>query len=1848
MAFNYKLSLPSGRSVSISSPNELSDDELVQLSNDETKAHREENLAAAKKENWIKFNTERPSIADALAGLEGPDMTPHMGLQDEDRVRFKKASVGDEITMSTGDKVIKVDDSNFALPNAWDQRGGIATGAAANAIPGLSALATGAMTGAKLGGGIAGTIGGAVVGAATALGAKYLQNKGLEAIAPELLAEEQKTAERYPIGYKVGSVAASGMKPDLLAPIREKLLNAGIGTGIEGAMQIVQGRLGDEGSLKDLLMAGGENALMGANALGHAVSNKAGSFVTAKTPAQTAIEAAVIKAREEKAIAAQEAAKAEALKQQAASQSDVVTALGDVSAGEHLATATATANKTATRIVTPPEPLELKGVPQPSEPLIAAEDTALAESLKDKDRTAAVDNWIKKQIIPEETGQQAFRGKLAGELLTKDNLQAAGEAIDARLAKAQEEARIAEEKAKQKLEAGRAESFAREFADSELAAQHETVVDEATKKAFEAGVQQAKMAQAKLAAEKLGNEALTDEAFAQGAQNAKNAISKLSEIAPKEEAKPTEAIKPAEQSKPATAQEVIAASDLPHADNVSGIVALERAKAPEAPVEKSIEVKPEPVAQEAAPVEQPIINIADTPAAKAKRAELAKKLLERKAKVEAAKAAEKAKLEKEQADRLFLTRGIKPKEQGLGEIAPETPPVLEKAAEAKQTTKKQLLEKNHQEANAELAALDAKIEAENAAYPEVVDLAKSLAERGIIHPKQAKEVESVANETKDAADAANVLATALSNAKRKGYVGKAAKAEPSKEAPVASEPIAQEPVKQPSESAISEQGRPEDHRLLLPQEKIGSQDIVPTGNPDNPWASVDVSRVGKKKNDGEIIYRQVPSANKSLKQMVDLRDKLIKNKKSVSEPSKSSEALIGESGITDEAINAQKQKVKDIEENIDFANDEATDPKISNYRKTLAKNVLESSRKQLAIENEKLDAMVNVRKQEVAANEQIQEAKQSKQDRLLEDFQTKAITKDEYLEMGGDPKALPKTKERKRGYGNEAGFGDQSAMVHSGASIIGAGIGYAIGDTPEEKAMYAAIGAGLGLGSAKAALKALAKKNPAAAANIQKASEQAKKQQLENIANPPDRSKETQLAIDSMIHPSDAKDLTHEEIAHNKIWTPAMENHPFLGEIAERVNSVSDNVGEVAPEMKGTMRDMERDKIRMNSDDLNRSLPALKALRELVGDKTFEGPVAELLFNNDEKHLIDALKGLDGGPEIIKGLEDGWFKVRNEKYQALREAFPEKTIGELDNYWHREVVDHHALRKAIDAADPSFSKQALDKARQKKRDSAIEEALDAKKESTGDENAVLTDKEKQEVYNKSHLTNGEEARAITDALFSPTVSGKGGAGGATRSRKLQDIAENLIQYYEPPDVGMVKYLTSTNQTLNTRKYMGKVNDDAAPVWAAGQVDGGIFGKQMADRINSGTISEEGQKRIERNLNAYLKIRKANKFADPFVSKAGYVQVAANLGQLTTALVQLADVFPDLAGLGVKAAIKGYGKAYFKAKGRKTLEDVGLEEGSPEIYEFSKKSGFAEKLLNHGILSLMKITDRMGKEGHLNAVNEYMKQNIEAAKSGDETRSNFKRISRQYQEQFGTKEWEKVIDAYDKGDLNSEAINKFNFNQLADVQPIAKSEMATGKLEAEGISRLAWGLTGFSLRAMSNARRNFVSELRNGRTEEAYKWLAGYVVAQGLAGAVMGAVKDWKNGNDADIQSNLFGAVLQMLSLNRVAVNEITGNKWGDLVADRMYPGLIGVAKDTSHDLGYIAGQLRGENESGPTSFFKNSELLKRATPVGDLIYRNWGLGEAKNDKLQRSRVQQKSDLMKALEPLTGTDSHKRR
>lgn len=530
------------------------------------------------------------------------------------------------------------------------------------------------------------------------------------------------------------------------------------------------------------------------------------------------------------------------------------------------------------------------------------------------------------------------------------------------------------------------------------------------------------------------------------------------------------------------------------------------------------------------------------------------------------------------------------------------------------------------------------------------------------------------------------------------------------------------------------------------------------------------------------------------------------------------------------------------------------------------------------------------------------------------------------------------------------------------------------------------------------------------------------------------------------------------------------------------LGSLSTRIRNISEPVFGRLRRFEFN-IHKNTQDLTDSVDSFLAPFSSL-NKTLKSDIARHLYNGDFK----AARGLMP-KEIRTAFQENVEPLLSNIGDELINTG--HTFTKLENYFPRLVKDLEGLQKSLGV----------------KERGVFEKALQNYADSKGTTVAQLTPQEKASVLDLQIRGYG--------------IKIDGGKPRFAKERQIENLTPEQLKYYASPEESLAMYIRGAVNDIQKRKFVGR----NAKYDKSGLIDyEASVGAIVRKEIDEGNIPAARQQELEELLRArFIGGDQTPHVANATLRDIGYLGTIANP---ISAITQLGD-------LGVTGSLKGFRNTIASMFGEKkvNLVSIGMENAVAKELTHGDIRKTA-KALNKALgLSLFKRVDKLTKETHINASLKKAKQMVKTEKGEAQFR----------------KEWSKVygddIDAL-VADLKTGNISenvKFHlFNELADIQPIALSEMPETYLTRPN-HRILYMLKSFTLKQYDIVRRQIVQEYKKGNKMNAIKratLYAGYLTA---ANTGTQAVKDMLLGREVrpeDVPDRAMWALLGVFGLNK--------------------------------------------------------------------------------------------------------------
>ena len=488
----------------------------------------------------------------------------------------------------------------------------------------------------------------------------------------------------------------------------------------------------------------------------------------------------------------------------------------------------------------------------------------------------------------------------------------------------------------------------------------------------------------------------------------------------------------------------------------------------------------------------------------------------------------------------------------------------------------------------------------------------------------------------------------------------------------------------------------------------------------------------------------------------------------------------------------------------------------------------------------------------------------------------------------------------------------------------------------------------------------------------------------------------------------------------------------------------------------------------------------------------------------------------------------------------------------LLNYMPRYVKDLDGLRQAVG----------------KKTNSVIDEAL--KREAT-----------KRGLGHWSELDDEVAADVITKSITRKTPPT--GKKRLESARTIRTIPQHLQKYYHDAPTALQLYINKAEREIAKHEFFGK----SVAYNKAGKIEldesiNNTIGKHVLDMRKRGKELTNAE---QDDLRLLLKARfeAADKAMGKTMASVRDLQYAALLGQFDSALIQLGDIGSSMYLNGVLNTAKALATGNKRAK--VTADDLGLvNQVSAELQNLSGMTKFLDFALTY---SGFRKIDKLGKDTFLKAA---WRKNTKLAKTNPDA------IAKKYGDVFENETADLIADL--QAGRVTDNTKLLLWNELADVQPIALSEMPQLYLEMTN-GRILYSLKSFGLKQLNLIRQNIVKKGQRGDVTGALEEALKYSLLIGMAnGSVENARNFLLSGFDPDairdIDNVTYESLAKILFLSKYSRDKyLSEGKYGTFVTELLTPAAPSIL-DT---LGAAMNNVLLEQENNEEAFNKAMKVI---------------------------------------------------
>lgn len=603
---------------------------------------------------------------------------------------------------------------------------------------------------------------------------------------------------------------------------------------------------------------------------------------------------------------------------------------------------------------------------------------------------------------------------------------------------------------------------------------------------------------------------------------------------------------------------------------------------------------------------------------------------------------------------------------------------------------------------------------------------------------------------------------------------------------------------------------------------------------------------------------------------------------------------------------------------------------------------------------------------------------------------------------------------------------------------------------------------------------------------------------------------------------------------------------------------MSTRLENIHPVLKYKMRSLEALTMMHKHDSVQMVIPAIRKIKKLVSKADFKD--LDIAMKNGDDVKLDALIKKYGMKEEFEAIRE----VLDDIY--VRASDVGLDIGYREDFFPRVIKDADGLIEYLKTTE---------------KWSAINKAIEDRIMKVGPDNVSHEDM----ALIADNLLRGFRPEGVS--LSTP---------GALKARNIEKITPELNQFYGDSISSLMNYIDRVNEAIEARKFFGKgLKTEVGGV----PVDQSI-GAYTLKLLQDGVITYKEEKILTDILRARFNEKGPGKFWSA-VKNLTYIDIMASPVNTVT---QIGDLGYSLYKNGAYRTIKALAKDVVGANNF-TKEDLGI---TAAVQEFSEGGSLAKLTKFFFDAVGFSRIDSLGKNTFINASMETLQKQI---KNKD------RRLGQELIYMFGDEAPQVVSDI--KAGKHTENVKVVLFNKLADVQPIAMSELPEAYAVAKN-ARVLYMLKSFTLKAIDVYRRDVFREIASGDLERMKYGMGNLVRLTGYL-ALMGATaQEIKNlmlnrESEGDISDKLANSALGVVGLNKYLTEEIKREGLGTALKEQaiVLPTILDSAvTDIANEKSIDEGKS-----------------IKSLPLVGKLYYYWFGNGAQINEPIKKKKVKKK-------------------
>lgn len=623
---------------------------------------------------------------------------------------------------------------------------------------------------------------------------------------------------------------------------------------------------------------------------------------------------------------------------------------------------------------------------------------------------------------------------------------------------------------------------------------------------------------------------------------------------------------------------------------------------------------------------------------------------------------------------------------------------------------------------------------------------------------------------------------------------------------------------------------------------------------------------------------------------------------------------------------------------------------------------------------------------------------------------------------------------------------------------------------------------------------------------------------------------------------------------------PVREGYKSVAKSISRIaEPISSRLNQINPKLKNKLRRYEFDLKQRVLQDEKSVKPFLQAYKKLSDRDKVD---LDLALKNGDIAKIDDVVNRNG---ITKEFQ----AVRSMLESAHKRATDTGLkIGHIENYFPRQVEDLKGLMAFFQKQDvwPEMHKAIKEK----------EEKLGRK----------MTDEEKAEFLNtmlKGFKGNGKP--------------------GSMKKREVSVVTPQINEFYHESPQALMNYVYKVNDFVEARRFFG--NSVKGSDMSEKTLEESI-GNFVLDMLQSGDIKGTEAQDVSEIMSA----RFSPKAPGRAVSTIKNISYIETMGSITSAITQIGDIAFALYKSGFYRTGKALAKT-LTGQSDVTKEDIGIEFIAEEFASKSKSQAALKAVFKIVGLNWM---DRLGKEALINAAfDRFSKLATETEqKNPDSLTGAHKKLRDQLEEIFGEEAYQTFEDLKNK--KASDNVKYLLFSELADVQPIALSEMPEAYLKS-GNMRILYMLKTYTIKQIDVFRNEVFIDMHK-RPVEALQNFIRLSALLIMANATADVLKDLLLGRPMDSDEDdylwikLTDNILRLFGLSKYSLYRFKKDGVADGISSIVLPPIFNFVTRGAKD---IDKAMKDDGDFEP----QQAEIIQSVPLLGKLYYWWFGGGRKK-------------------------------